>query len=419
MSTWKSADWLSNCMSITRLYHKQDFVVVDSETARIFSKQPMMTTKEWNNLLKLVIDSEDQSKIMTLVVPSVPWSLNIVLVSKRTFEDMVSDRNKTKLRITVQSQGIGMMFSYEEKHLAVARGITLSSWILGDPQVSATRVHYEYVQQYINTYDTGYGSRIRSTCLDSVNSYRDKRFTKRAHPSPFIRDEDIADHQYFSCEKQRYCLLQMKLESVLHSLATDASSVAERANPFFVRATDRLASKLIATSGKSLFAFFNGLHVDAGDRISKTLKQKIFPDPLEDWQRRILSFRDVSFPTTCGYQHVWKDSKMSQEYDVMQHFVMPGLGVAVILKDSICHHFMGGGAFSHCTGLCLLKSKMDSHVLCNNKKECFYLFAWGNSVNSRTARGNIEKRNSLANHREKTTENRNNSHTTDKENAVG
>jgi hypothetical protein len=261
------------------------------------------------------------------------------------------------------------------------------------------------VEQYQHAFGTGYGSRPRSFCLDSMNSYRDKRLNMRVHPSPFIHEKDIGKHQYFSCDKQKSCLLQIKLEGILHSLTNDATFVAERANPLLVRMTDRLATKLIATSGVSLFSFFNGLHVDTGDKISKGLANTVFPHPRKSWQDKMLSFADVSFPTTCAYQHVWKDSCMKDNYKVTQHFVMPGLGLGMLLDDSICHHFMGG-SFSHCTALCVLKSLVDETILCNNNANIFRLFAWGNSVNSKTANGNISRINGLDNHRERQQHNR-------------
>lgn len=90
---------------------------------------------------------------------------------------------------------------------------------------------------------------------------------------------------------------------------------------------------------------------------------------------------------------------------VIQHFVMPSMGLGVLLNDSVCHHFMGG-AFPHCTGVCVLSSREDDHVLCTNADVAFRLFAWGNSANSKTYKGNVGSENTLGNHRDVQAKNR-------------
>lgn len=363
-----------------------------------------MRNKGWKDLVRQMGLQNPESHVTTLIIPSIHWSLNIAIVSDDTM-DSIMNQTLEGYWYEVRNMNFRMLFTHEDKRLASSRGVVISSWTLGDPQVSNTRVSYEYVEQYRCTFGRGYGSRPRSSCLDSVNSYRDKRFSRRVHPSPFINDGDIGSHQYYSSSKQGNCLLQMKLESILHCLTNDATFVAERANPFMVRVTDRLATKLIATTGQTLFAFINGLHVDSCDRINSNLRRILFPLPLESWQERILSFSHVSFPTTCGYQHVWKDNDQREDYEVIHHFVMPGLGIGVLLEDSTCHHFMGG-SFSHCTGLCILQSRNDDVVVVNNKEDIFRIFAWGNSVNAKTAYGNLSMHNGLANHRARHEENR-------------
>jgi hypothetical protein len=195
----------------------------------------------------------------------------------------------------------------------------------------------------------------------------------------------------------------MKLEAGLHSLTSDITFMAERMNPYMVGIASGLSTKLIATTGQSLFSFCNGLHADTGDRISDKMKSALFVDVPEEW-KLMLAFKHVSFPTTCGYQHVWKDSNEAKKYLVHHYFMEPGLGLAISLEDSICHHFMGG-AFDHCTSVCVLESKNEEEeedgdiVTIRNDDDFFSIFAWGSSANSRTARGNNGRQNSLANHR--------------------
>ena len=342
-----------------------------------------------------------EKKLVRLLVPSFDWTLSIVIVSKREIERICNSYYSDKC-YRLSTKRFDVLFVREEKSETLKNGVNVSTWVKGDPQVSATRVTYDYVSAYKTTYGKGYGSRIRSTCIDSVNCYRDKRFNSRAQPSPLICDSEIEKHQYFSATQQRSCLLQMKLESILHNLTHDVSCVAERLNPYMMSVTSGLSTKQIATTGLSTFAFWNGLHVDSCDVMSSRLKSSLFPKVNEPWQRKLLDFPELSFPTTCGYQFVWKKESDKDKYTVKQHFVMQGLGVAVLLEDSICHHFMGG-AFTHCTALCVLEETKNDEVYftVNNMNNFFRIFAWGSAANSRTARGNSGQENSLGNYRSK------------------
>jgi hypothetical protein len=348
-----------------------------------------------------------KNNLELLLVPSFDWTLNIVVVTSKEI-DKICASYQSDCRYRLKTECFNVLFVRDQKTESLSHGVTVSSWVKGDPQVVATRVTYDYVSAYKSTYGSGYGSRPRSMCMDSVNSYRDKRFTSRAHPSPLIYDGDIGKHQYFSAAKQRSCLLQMKLESILHSLTHDVGCVAERLNPYMMLAASGLATMLMATTGKSLFAFWNGLHVDSCDIISTSMKTSLFPKPEQDWQEKLLNFGEVSFPTTLGYQHVWKHEGDKGKYKVLHHFVMPGMGLAMNLEDSICHHYMCG-AFKHCTGLCVLEDMTENAsypVVVNNKDDFFQIFAYGRAANKKTARGNLGQENSLRDHRARQAVNR-------------
>ena len=81
---------------------------------------------------------------------------------------------------------------------------------------------------------------------------------------------------------------------------------------------------------------------------------------------------------------------------------MPGMGLAVALEDSICHHFMGG-AFSHCTSICVLETilprRSTTQTIVGNINDFFRVFAWGSAANTRTARSNASMLNVLKEHR--------------------
>ena len=144
-----------------------------------------MRNKCWKDLVRQMGLQNPESHVTTLIIPSIHWSLNIAIVSDDTM-DSIMNQTLEGYWYEVRNMNFRMLFTHEDKRLASSRGVVISSWTLGDPQVSNTRVSYEYVEQYRCTFGRGYGSRPRSSCLDSVNSYRDKRFSRRVHPSPFM-----------------------------------------------------------------------------------------------------------------------------------------------------------------------------------------------------------------------------------------
>ena len=99
-------------------------------------------------------------------------------------------------------------------------------------------------------------------------------------------------------------------------------------------------------------------------------------------------FEGVSFPTTCVWQFAFRLDFIQKQFKPHHHFVLDELGLSIEIDDAICHHFMGG-AFSHCTGLCVLENERE--VVVNNANDWFKVFAWGRGGGSKNAKGNIKK----------------------------
>ena len=142
----------------------------------------------------------------------------------------------------------------------------------GDPQAGKIRLNYAFMEEFVMAYGRGFGSRDISSCLDSSNRYSGKRYSKRSHPSPFVSDQDLEYMQYYNEFDDRGCLSCPFIERVLRDLGQNASCISERLNPWLVRGTSEMCSKLIATAGNKLFAFFNGSHSDDCDDISNEMK---------------------------------------------------------------------------------------------------------------------------------------------------
>ena len=160
-----------------------------------------------------------------------------------------------------------------------------------------------------------------------------------------------------------------------------------------------------------MFAFLNGLHIDSCDIISQERRSTLFPvmdDDPNKWKDIPLEFPQLCYPTTLGYQYVWKHEEDKKRYNVVHHFVMHGLGLAIRLQDSMCHHFMAG-AFAHSTGLCYLEENWHEDeipIILNNAADFFHVFAWGSAANTRTDQGNPGGVNASGDHHTRQAEHR-------------
>jgi hypothetical protein len=162
------------------LYHIQDFAQITKEDASPFLTQDILPHSTWDETVKQM--SREPNKITTLLIPNITWNLFVVLVSKHNFAEIAASV-ACQHQVHVVLNKMEYIFADENKTVVFKCGVCVSTWVLGDPKVTATRVTYEFVECYKDTFGTGYGSMTRSYCLDSINSYRDKRFNQRVHPS--------------------------------------------------------------------------------------------------------------------------------------------------------------------------------------------------------------------------------------------
>jgi hypothetical protein len=125
---------------------------------------------------KIMAMAGGKENLVRLIVPEVDWTLNIILVTNNEIEDIYESYNSDfSFHYKVGMQNL--LFIQEEKSVSLLNGVTVSSWVKGDPQVGYTKLSYDVVSQYKSTYGSGYGSRPRSSCLDSVNSPPGRGFT--------------------------------------------------------------------------------------------------------------------------------------------------------------------------------------------------------------------------------------------------
>ena len=381
------------------LYTTQEFVVLEKNMAKTLKKScGWYDEDQWRE--HMLLKKKPGTSIVTLLIPNVRYELRIKIVTHHEMDDLKGRQVKNEFvawQHAVHFNGQSYLFTNEKKESAKLHGVMVSGWVKGDALSKRKELTYEFVHHFMCCYGKGFSSRPRSSCLDSMNCYRDKRFNPRVHPSPFVADDDIPKMQYSVETHKKHCLLQPVLEKILHQLANDLSFIGERMNPIMMRIIAYLASKLIATCGHSLMAFLNGLHLDEDDEIARAKVPDLFLNVKDEELQRSIKIEGASFPTTCGYQHVWKNPTDSHQYQVHHAFVMEGLGVAVNLDDKTCHHFMGS-AFTHCTSLCVLENRL-GRLGCVVSDVTFKVFAWGSGSNKKTVRGNRGRVNRLGDHR--------------------
>ena len=151
---------------------------------------------------------------------------------------------------------------------------------------------------------------------------------------------------------------------------------------------------IITCGNESTLLFLNAPHMDMGDKFSPKTCQKLiswlnteykkfistnvcheeqmFAYKLKTYLETTEKIYQLGVPTTCAYQHVMN----LEGYQLIQFFVMEGLGCSVFIQDFIGHNFWGH-VFLHNTSLCIALDKSGRVWLTNKKHNIGHLFGWG------------------------------------------
>lgn len=140
--------------SAYRLYHYQWFLCATKEQALVILQWPTrMSEPEY--IAKCMEMAGGKGNMVRLLVPSFDWTLNIVVVSEVKMKE-ICESIRSQKHIRLNTKWRYMLFIRQDKSISLLNGVTVSSWVKGNPQVSATRSTYEYVSQYKATYGSGY-----------------------------------------------------------------------------------------------------------------------------------------------------------------------------------------------------------------------------------------------------------------------
>ena len=282
----------------------------------------------------------------------------------------------------VVHNGIKYIFGDVHKDLTKTSGMLLSVWYAKchDDFLSLS---YDWVTSLHSVYGDGFGSRDRCSCY-GLNAYRSKRSTARPHPTPFVSDDDIAEHQYFN-GAMKVPLLQPIMEKLISNLSDQVTMVSREMNIPLFKLVGNLCTKTILTAGSghtsahSLLSFTNTAHVDKCDILTIGQKKKLKMDngiSTNDntYTSRLINMKEFCPPTSYCYMAVWKDEYI-RGTTIQQYFSMNGLGIAVSIKPGYVHLFMAS-TFSHQTCVCMA-FKLDDTVVINNNNDNYSMVACG------------------------------------------
>ena len=293
-------------------------------------------------------------------------------------------------------------------------GIRISTWIV-DQLVHDGRISPQFVELCTACVGIGYGSRH---CCASIglNLYFGQRVSGLSNPTP-VEGYNSASQ----CEYYRSSYLRIQMFPVLHNLwrqlRKKAFYLQEKMDYYYVKLLTSLRLEpskndmsefhhrspcrvgIITSGNKSHLGFANESHLDTGDILSKDeidrimsglthsynaiiQAQDLLPSSTVERGRKVIDYASriqdriqMAVPTTCAYQHVLMDDNIQ----LIQFFIMLGLGSAVFIHDYISHNFYAH-CFLHNTSVCVGIDKDDRVWLSNKQQQCGYMFAWGGSI---------------------------------------
>jgi len=260
-------------------------------------------------------------------------------------------------------------------------GLLVSSWIRNiTPHIG--KITSRFIQMSLDCVGRGYGNRVKSRCY-GMNHYHGPRISDISTPSPVEGKGRSHMSEYFRNyfhNFHRFLILHRKWNMFEEQI----KKMAEKMDFYFtlllssIETSDSIdfsrspCSIGIFTCGDNkTLSFANEPHLDDGDKFTIEQVELVFhnldseiqkldniPNRFEEKKKKYREFQNyvtefdqklgLGVPTTCAYQHVL----VAKEVQLIQFFLMEGLGCAVLIEDFVGHHFQGH-AFVHHTSLCV------------------------------------------------------------------
>jgi hypothetical protein len=155
-----------------------------------------------------------------------------------------------------------------------------------------------------------------------------------------------------------------------------------------------ICRRKILTMGllKKCLGFANTPHTDHFDYYSKAMQRELvdcYASYLtcshrrnklcaEYLQRWVEQYDGFCCPTTCGYLFSGRLNGDQSKIEIIQYFLMEGLGFAVKFSDATVHHYYGN-QFAHNTAVCVAigSGGLVSYKSDPSSSDSFRIFAWG------------------------------------------
>ena len=210
-------------------------------------------------------------------------------------------------------------------------------------------------------------------------TYRVERGTKRPHPRPMVREEDIGKHQYFNEKINQSQLTQYQIEMKANTLSEKAVDFGKSENKPIFDVINNSCDMTILTSGithqteiphfeknnsmskknkNAFISFACTTHLDNCDKLHGASKQHFISKCKKNsYMNLFLQMLPCGLPTTCLYKHIWVCDKLKEEYDIVAFFEHDQLGIVHFIEDCTACTFLGF-AYAHSTPICYLVKKI-------------------------------------------------------------
>ena len=309
--------------------------------------------------------------------------VRVKIVQGTFFDSVIGQVDKS-------SNGIRTFRSTEKGPPMDYPGIMVSHW-LRDAHMNSPEVKWDDILFLNKHLGNLYGSRGTSKCR-GANVYIGKRKTTIARVSPVCGPGMTKHHHYFRNGRTRP-LFQPRIQKFLNVLVANASSFGVRSDStvqrFLPGGTGRSGGGLFRSCEKALYTmnFANEDHVDLNDLKRNTDQERwrsqlsgMLDQKDESARKKVRYLKDwidlygLGTPTTCVYQFVTGSSVCMP--DIIQYFIMDGVGICVRLRSHVGHMFYGH-SFRHRTAVPIFVCNgiVDSPSISNR----FVVFAWGSN----------------------------------------
>jgi hypothetical protein len=277
----------------------------------------------------------------------------------------------------------------------------VSQWVMDAQELHETQIHYRMTELVTDVFGLGFGDRGRASQLGS-NIYFGTRSSDQSSPTPAEGPGQASLSQYY---RQNYAfpLIRASIEKLSKVLGAKVKTFSGRINYLMDRFLPKDKPCALWTQGVhgKVFGFLNDRHVDETDRLDPEYETELlayaratcagsrfqYTHDVMAYLVETSELVGLGHSTTCAYQHVFHPKAPKEMIQVLQFFVMPGLGCCVPILHNVGHDFLAY-AFSHYTSCCVV---VQDGLVSWRSNGCVNVVAWGNWENARRERNRVRR----------------------------